>query len=310
MVAGGPPCQGFSHSNSTRRDPKDPRNSLFIEFLQAVGAFGPTMCVMENVKGLLSTRDARGHLAIDTILRAFDNIGYDADFRLLNAVNYGVPQQRERLIIVATRTKSRIKFSWPRITHYLDSSDFSTLSYEDLQKAVTLWDAISDLPNVDAKTDSLEYATKPTNAYQELMRAGATHPIANHEPMRHTARIRARFSQLTYGESEAHAVGEHRPRLRSDNAKIGTAYGQNSRRQRPDSPCNTVVASSHTNFIHPYLHRNFTVRELARVQSFPDRFTFRGKRAVLSRSLSAKKGYIDDLFLDQRAQVGMQCHQF
>ena len=69
-------------------------------------------------------------------------------------------------------------------------------------------------------------------------------------------------------------------------------------------PCNTIVASSHTNYIHPFLHRNFTVREMLRIQSFPDRFTVFGKRAVLSRKLSERKGLVEDAFLDQRAQVG------
>jgi DNA (cytosine-5)-methyltransferase 1 len=305
VVAGGPPCQGFSHSNIVRRDPKDPRNSLFRDYLRAVRAFSPTVCLMENVRGLLTARDGSGRLAIDTIMEEFSELGYDADFQLVNAVQYGVPQYRERLIIIATRRGADTSLVWPAPTHATVSSghDAADLFGRLLEEPVTLWDAISDLPQIEGKMRASDYEHGPRNDYQVHMRAGATE-LTNHEPMEHTARIRARFEQIGYGESEAHAIGEHMPRSRLQAGRPGRTYSQNSRRQRPDAPCSTVVASSHTNFIHPYMHRNFTVRELARVQSFPDRFRIHGKRAVLSWSLSQRKGYFDDLHLDQRAQVG------
>jgi DNA (cytosine-5)-methyltransferase 1 len=137
------------------------------------------------------------------------------------------------------------------------------------------------------------------------MRLGAKTPITNHEPMKHTDRVVERFKQISYGQSEASVAEALRPRKRGAPTELSdSAYSQNSRRQHPERPCNTIVSSSHTNFIHPYLHRNFTVREIARIQSFPDRFQFLGKRAVLSKSLSIKKGYLDDIYLDQRMQIG------
>ncbi len=123
--------------------------------------------------------------------------------------------------------------------------------------------------------------------------------------MRHTERIVKRFEQITYGQSEDNLPEEFSPMRRGDpSMRSGKRYSQNSRRQHPDVPCNTIVASSHTNFIHPFLHRNFTVREMMRIQSIPDAFELRGKRAVLSKKLSLKKGLSEDVYLDQRMQVG------
>jgi DNA (cytosine-5)-methyltransferase 1 len=260
---------------------------------------------LENVRGLLTTRDASGRRAIDTILSEFELVGYEADFRVLDAVEYGVPQRRERLFIVAIRSDIVTPFEWPTASHHAnaDGPKIETLFGGEMLPAISLWDAIGDLPQIVESATELDYPAAPFSEYQRKMRIRTTE-ILNHEPMRHTARIRARFASIQYGQSEADVTQEHAVRRRGDNAKPGRAYSQNSRRQRPDQPCNTVVASSHTNFIHPHLDRNFTVRELARVQSFPDWFQFLGKRAVLSRKLSERKGYLEDLYLDQRAQVG------
>lgn len=308
VLIGGPPCQGFSHSNVVNKDPKDPRNSLFEEFLRFASVLEPQICIIENVPGLLRTETANSQSVIKIILKRFEEIGYKATYKILNAANFGVPQYRERLFIAAVPVDSRTEFSWPVNTH----SDTSNLNrqlsiFTELseQKAITLWDAISDLPQIYHQdySENLEYPITPQNQYQRLMRAKMNQYICNHEPMRHTKRIVERFKQIHLGMSEGDVPDEHKPRQRGEASKFsGKSYGQNSRRQHPERPSNTIVASSHTNFIHPYLHRNFTVRELARLQSFPDNFIFCGKRAVLSKKLSARKGL--EVYLDQRMQVG------
>lgn len=312
VVVGGPPCQGFSHSNTAFRDPKDPRNSLFMDFVRFADALRPRACLIENVKGLLSTTNHDGQPVMDIITTSFESIGYRTSFRVLDAADYGVPQRRERLIIVAIRGRSKTSFDWPEPSHApatragqmpmrLFSGD------QPLAKHVSLWQAISDLPLVTHRAyDAQEsYRFEPETAYQRFMRQGAGPVIHNHEPMRHTRRVTERFSRIRYGESEEDVAQEFSPRRRGAPSRLsGRTYSQNSRRQHPDSPCNTIVASAHTNYIHPYLDRNFTVRETLRIQSFPDTFILKGKRAVLSRKLSERKGYLDDLYLDQRAQVG------
>jgi DNA (cytosine-5)-methyltransferase 1 len=309
FVVGGPPCQGFSVAN-VNRDPLDPRNSLFEDFIRVVSALKPVACLIENVKGLLETRTARRRRVIDVISDEFSRIGYSSSWRVLDAASYGVPQSRERLFIYAESGNEANSFMWPRPTH-LRSDRGGTQGTIDgqlvLHAPVTLWEAISDLPSptlVGSKMGD-PYAHPPMNAFQIEMRRDAPLILSNHEGMRHTARIVERYRQIGFGQSESDVAKDLLPRKRGMPARIsGVAYDQNARRQRPDRPCSTIPASSHSNFLHPFEHRNFTIRELARIQSFPDWFTFYGKRAVLSRKLLLKKGLTDDAHLDQRTQVG------
>jgi len=312
ILIGGPPCQGFSHSNIANRDPRDPRNSLFIEFLRFVRRLRPSICLLENVPGLLTSRTHQGAAVIDIIKDSFEDAGYDADARILDADRYGVPQFRQRLFIIGIRKGSGIKFHWPEPTHAEPAAARGSnldlfLAPHPLSLHVTLWEAISDLPQITSELHQpdLSYVSDPQNAYQRVMREGASGPIANHEPMRHTRRVVARFGLIPLGGGEAQVPAHFSPRKRSQPEKIsGRVYDQNSRRQFPDRPCNTIPASSHTNFLHPFLNRNFTVRELMRIQSFPDRFIAKGKRAVLSHKLSRRKGLNDEVNLDQRMQIG------
>jgi DNA (cytosine-5)-methyltransferase 1 len=304
LIVGGPPCQGFSHSNVVNKDPSDPRNSLFREFVRFVRLVQPKAYLIENVPGLLNSRLSSGQPVIDVISRSFSDIGYSCNWRVLEASDFGVPQYRPRLFIVGFRGDLAKTFVWPTPTHN-DTGQRSLFSGQ--QEKVTLWEAISDLPQFLAEDyDPLRtYSSAPKNDFQSAMRDGALGVISNHEPMRHTARIVERFATIKFGGSETDVPEHLRPRKRGAPAELsGNAYDQNSRRQRPDRVCSTVVASSHTNFVHPFLNRNFTVRELMRIQSFPDRYRLLGKRAVLSKKLSLKKGLLDDVYLDQRAQVG------
>nr|AAX14650.1 BbvCI methyltransferase 1 [Brevibacillus brevis] len=308
VVIGGPPCQGFSHSNVNNKDPKDPRNSLFQEYMRFVAQLRPKVCMIENVKGLLTTKTAKGELVIDIILREFESLGYNADFRVLNAANFGVPQFRERLIIAAVCKSEANNFFWPEPTHELGNSNITSL-FEELmptQPPLTLWEAIGDIQQIthESYTGKEGYECSPLNEFQSIMRRNAPEFLLNHEPMKHTKRVVERYATIGFGESEGDVSEKHLPRKRSESSTISKAYDQNGRRQRPDRPCSTIVASSHSNFIHPFLHRNFTVRELARIQSFPDDYEFRGKRAVLSKKLSIRKGLLDEIYLDQRMQVG------
>lgn len=312
LIIGGPPCQGFSHANTANRDPHDPRNSLFYDFVRFTRIAQPKFCVIENVPGLLRTKMADGAPAINAIKDAFENIGYVTNWNVLNSADFGVPQKRERLFIVAIREDIATEqgFLWPSPAYGSPQDAEQPSLFQDRSVRapyVTLWDAISDLPQTcfgDPECGT-PYATDSANAFQNDMRAIPINVLSNHEPMKHTQRIVERFKSIGYGQSEADVPEHLKPRKRGGRGEISkVVYDQNSRRQHPDMPCNAIVASSHTNFIHPFLHRNFTVREMMRIQSFPDWFVVKGKRAVLSKKLSAKKGYVDDVYLDQRAQIG------
>ncbi|WP_371373634.1 DNA cytosine methyltransferase [Thalassotalea aquiviva] len=309
VIIGGPPCQGFSHANIVNKDPKDPRNSLFEEFIRFVDVLQPRVCIIENVPALLKTKTALGEQVIDVITSELERMGFSTSYELLDARNFGVPQKRQRLFVIGVNKKypKLLKESlFPSPTHNeLGSGDL--FNSEDMKQEVTLWDAISDLPQrTFSDFDCNEsYQCLPKNEYQELMRANSNGLLTNAEPMRHTQRVIDRFKEIKIGQSEGNVTQDNMPKKRGNPSTISEKrYSQNSRRQSPNSPCNSVVASSHSNFIHPYLHRNFTVRELLRIQSFPDRFELKGKRAVLSKKLSIKKGLLDDIYLDQRMQVG------
>jgi DNA (cytosine-5)-methyltransferase 1 len=304
VLIGGPPCQGFSVSN-INKDPKDPRNTLFQEFIRFTRILNPKACVLENVKGLVKAKNQNGDNVLEIILNEFEQLGYNTTFRVLNAADYGIPQNRHRLFIVATRQDIK-PYSWPDQTHTSDHKQTRLSSDSKLSPHVTLGQAINDLPIVTVyNRTNTEYSNPPSCDYQSIMREGSKVILKHHEPMKHTARIIERFKEIKVGEGEASVNLRNAPAKRGSSEETSEKrYSQNHRRLDPNKPSNTIPASSHTNFIHPEFHRNFTVRELMRIQSFPDYFTLCGKRAVLSKSLSKKKGLIDDIWLDHRQQIG------
>ena len=108
IIIGGPPCQGFSIAGPAQKDPKDPRNTLFINFAQWISFLQPKAFVMENVKGLLSRKNVDGIKVIDIIKNTFEELGYLVEVWLLNAAEYGVPQIRERVFIIGNNTGKKI----------------------------------------------------------------------------------------------------------------------------------------------------------------------------------------------------------
>jgi len=130
VVIGGPPCQGFSGAG--RRDPKGPRNSLFMDFVRIVGALNPTYFVMENVPGILNIRNANDELVVEIIREEFKKVGYSVEWRKLMAADYGVPQKRRRVIFIGCQIDSKSRFPkspivFPKPTHASNVEDFGSL---------------------------------------------------------------------------------------------------------------------------------------------------------------------------------------
>lgn len=111
VVVGGPPCQGFSMAG--KRDTKDPRNSLFMEFVRIVAGLKPKFFVMENVLGILTMKTEKGEFVKDIIMKEYNKIGYKVEVKKLHAADYGVPQKRKRVIFIGTKTGKKIKFPEP-----------------------------------------------------------------------------------------------------------------------------------------------------------------------------------------------------
>lgn len=268
VIIGGPPCQGFSLANKNRNKIKDdPRNKLFYHFVKFIDWYSPSAFVMENVKGLLSMQNGK---VISTIIEEFSNAGagYNVVKKVLCAKDYGVPQSRERVILIGIRKDLDIIPTFP----------------EPKTTEITVDMAISDLPQIGPGEggEMMPYSIDPQNDYQRMMRQNATH-VRNHVAMKHTPRLIERFAAIKQGQSlldvwETHGAVKRGAPSEKSNAK----FSQNNQRVFGDKPAPTIAASFQSNFIHPYLNRNFTAREGARLQSFPDDFIFEGMRTKMS----------------------------
>ena len=270
VIIGGPPCQGFSLANKRRNKvSEDPRNSLFYEFVKTITWYNPKSFVMENVKGLLSMESGQ---VIKEIQNEFENagkFGYEVRTKVLKASDFGVPQSRERVIIIGIRKDLNLVPEFP-----------SKKGAND----VTVEEAISDLPKIKAGEgeEIMNYAGNPTNEYQKFMRKNAKN-VFNHIAMRHTQRLIERFKAIMPGKNLLDVWETHGALQRGNpNEKSKVKFSQNNLRLIANKPAPTIAASFQSNFIHPFLDRNFTAREGARLQSFPDDFIFEGMRTKMS----------------------------
>lgn len=270
VIIGGPPCQGFSLANKRRNKiSEDPRNKLFYQFVKTINWYNPKAFVMENVKGLLSMQHGD---VIHTIVDAFTHAGregYNVRFKVLKSVEYGVPQLRERVIIIGIRNDLDIVPEFPHTSVFVP---------------VTVDEAISDLPQINAGEgeEVQQYPMAPQNDYQRFMRAHSS-VIRNHIAMKHTPRLIERFKAIQQGQNLLDVWEDHGAVKRGDPSKKSEIkFSQNNLRLFGNKPAPTIAASFQSNFVHPTLNRNFTAREGARLQSFPDDFIFEGMRTKMS----------------------------
>jgi DNA (cytosine-5)-methyltransferase 1 len=264
VIVGGPPCQGYSVYNHQRGE-TDPRASLFREYLRIVEGVQPCWLVMENVTGITSIA---GGKIVEEIFAGMAELGYRVEMRVLRAEEFGVPQERRRVFFIATRTDAPILFPAP--THG-----------EGLQPFVTVWDAISDLPslrNGEGGQEPVPYADAPKNGFQAVLRGNRT-TVTNHSAPRLSRINEQRMRHIPPGGSWRDIPRDLLPAgmlkaKRSDHTK---RYG---RPRKTDLAC-TILTKCDVHwgaYIHPVEDRAFTVREAARLQSFPDGFSFQGSR--------------------------------
>lgn len=301
VILGGPPCQGFSICNKNNGDPKDPRNSLFEEFIRVGRLLSPSIMIMENVPNLIKAKTLSNELVVDIIKRELSALGYNVYSEILEAVKFGVPQIRKRLFVIATKFEMDNPFPSP--THSWQDTDLLPLG---LKRTPTTWDAISDLPDIDAREgdEEMDYTKPPENDLQIFLRNNSK-KVYNHKSMKHSKRMVERFESMSSGQSSSDVPHHLKPRKRNEKDVISDKiYDQNNRRMFADRPCHTIAASFYANFVHPFKHRNFTAREGARLQTFPDTYVFKGKPTVVSRKLLAREGRTDESYLCQYNQIG------
>lgn len=244
-VIGGPPCQGFSVINNYA-NPNDPRNSLFVDFLRFVNHLRPLFFVMENVEGLLFMRTEEGYFVKDIINTMANNIGYTIHHKVLAADDYGVPQIRKRVIFIAMRKdiEHQKKHIYP--------------CKKTVFNKVSVWDAISDLPDIEYGKTTYQYTKNTNNKYQETMR-NLCSLIHNHTIIKHRLDTIELMSTIKFGQCRR----DVEPKFPYKRAYI---------RLMPNKPGFTICGKNQ--FIHPYENRLLSYRETARIQSFPDRFVF------------------------------------
>jgi DNA (cytosine-5)-methyltransferase 1 len=260
--------------------------------------------IMENVPGLIKARTHTGELVINIIINELVALGYHVYHKILHATDYGVPQIRKRLVVIASNVPLDNPFPHP--THYVGERTGDLFEQNELFPCPTLWDAISDLPVIDAcgGDEKTEYTMPAQTAYQINMR-GHSEYVYNHKAMKHSKRMIERFQSMACGDSSSDVADHLKPLKRNGNGEISDkVYDQNNRRMYADRPCHTIAASFYANFVHPFRNRNFTPREGARIQSFPDWYIFKGKPTVVSHSLLSKEGRIDEKHLCQYNQIG------
>lgn len=311
IIIGGPPCQGFSICVKNAGDPKDPRNSLFTEYVRIAKMYKPMVLVLENVPNIEKAKTKSGEKVVDIIRKEFEQIGYFVYSAVLTASDYGVPQMRQRFVLIAS--KQALETPFPKATHYVCDSDITakdenTFAVENgLVRCPTLWEAISDLPDIEARqgAEEMDYTTEPKNSFQEYCRNGSI-VLHNHLAMKHTQRLVERFSQMTWGQSISDITDDRlKQRKRNGNGAVSDSpFDQNNRRMHPNRICHTITATFYGNFVHPYKNRNFTAREGARIQSFPDSYVFLGKPTVVSKKLLLKEGRTGEAYLCQYSQIG------
>lgn len=262
-LAGGPPCQGYSVYNH-QRGMHDERSHLFLEYLRIVEGLMPRWLVMENVTGIMSAGEGE---AFQGVLAGIKKLGYDVEAQILRAEDYGIPQERRRVVFIANRVGSRIV--WPEKTHGQGLLPFTTIQ-----------DALSDLPALSNGEDAgvCGYASEPKSGYQRELRAGSN-AVYNHAAPRLGSINVERMKYIPQGGSwrdipfDLLPAGMKRAK-RSDHTK---RYG----RMAWEGLSCTVLTKCDVHwgaYIHPDQDRSITVREAARIQSFPDWFRFEGPR--------------------------------
>lgn len=240
IVIGGPPCQGFStigkrsSSDPDKRAKKDPRNELVLTYARLIKELKPKFIVMENVKGILTLEDGA---YLQNVLDTLKSEGYNAEYKLINMADYGVPEIRERVIIIGNRLGLPVTFPAP---------DHSDNPEDGLPAWENCWDVLKDLEG------------------------RGNDPAFNHVALKHTEKNIARYKLIPEGGR----LPEDKlpPELYRKN--FGNTYKRLSRTR----PALTMVPGNDAFPIHPTLNRSLTVREAARIQTFPDSMIFEGNR--------------------------------
>ena len=258
VVFGGPPCQGFSTSNQRTRVPENPRNWLFVEFIRIVDAVGPDWVVFENVAGILQTD---GGSFVKNLQKRLSNLGYRLSSGILNAADWGVPQRRSRYFTIGCRHATP-----PDIVPSSHTTSVPTVA-----------DALSDLPSLSngAVKDDLPYPRLAVAPYARQLRGELTH-CSGHLVSTNTKVVIERYLHIPQG-GNWRDIPENLMGSYADRRRCHTGIYRRLAEGEPS----TVIGNFRKNMlVHPTEHRGLSVREAARLQSFPDSYVFKGSIGI------------------------------
>lgn len=261
VIIGGPPCQGFSMCGA--RNKEDVRNTLFYEYARLVGELKPYLFIMENVRGILSMKNPENKMVIEEVKKEFSAKGYQVDYEILNTKNFGVPQARERVIIVGVRQDLNMDFIYPTIK---------------TSKLFTVKDALTGLPNISSIEGELKLEKE--NAYIKKLNKlyNLKEPkIYNHGIPTHNPAITNRMNYVPQGGNWKNIPEKYR---------VGGIHSNAYRRLKEDEPSVTIKHAYKSMIIHPNYNRCLSIREVARLQSFPDSFLFRNSKTSQYQQLA------------------------
>jgi len=276
LVIGGPPCQSYSMIGKRVYDDKA---RLYNEYYRLLSIVRPKMFLFENVKGMLSMKDEEGNQVIDDIREKFaninENLGYTISYDTLDAVNYGVPQHRERVFIIGIRNDLDIEWEFPE---HIEGNQ------------ITLEDAISDFPSITSGKEIIKYdgRKKPRNDYQKLMR-GKNKNLTAHFLAEYGDKIQTVMSHVVQGEGREYINRLVDEGVLEEKYRLTSGYKNTYGRLYAKRPCTTITNNMSTpsglRCIHYTQNRALTPREGARIQSFPDWFQFEGGRREIKTQI-------------------------
>ena len=260
LITGGVPCQGFSIANRKHND-EDERNFLFLEYMKYVEEFKPDYIILENVSGMRSTAGGKFENEIKMYM---ESLGYNPTVKLVNAAEYGVPQTRMRLLFIGVKKNSGLaeKYIFPKGNFEENPQEGS-----GKRKFRTVSDAISDLPKLENKEGKISYESDANTEYQKMMR-GESNYIDQSKSSRLLNHVAPNHPQNTIDKIANTKPGE--PMYEKFKQRI---------RLRMDAPSPTQLAGGirpQFQFGHPEQPRGLSIRERARIQSFPDTYKFMG----------------------------------
>ncbi len=253
ILFGGPPCQGFSTSNQRTRNKENSNNWLFAEFLRITKIWKPNWVVFENVRGIV---DTEGGMILAKVKAGFEKHGYTLTEWILNAADYGVPQRRSRYFLIGSRDGIQVLKPLPTTA-----------------KPISVGEAIGDLPRLTSGTlkEQLPYRSKAVSCYASELRNGSKYSL-NNLVTKNSALVLERYNHIPQGGN-----------WQDIPAELMSSYTDASRchtgiYHRLQNKTESVVLGNYRKnmLVHPTQNRGLSVREAARLQSFPDYFEFKG----------------------------------